>query len=191
MTYRAKLVIPAEEASRIDYLLSQMDGKMQSAVCKASYEVPFPNGYKAKVDLMVDFFSWAEGCLCNEKGETVCKTQSQNFLFDSWVFILDGACYMIDVTREDDLGTDLDNMGRTICSALRRMDIEFHVLGDSDIQKTIFVTSGLFTDHDFSISVPKEEWNKDLYTSVSQRLAKMLQNDSLKLSEEGFKTLIF
>ena len=74
MTYRAKLVIPAEEASRIDYLLSQMDGKMQSAVCKASYEVPFPNGYKAKVDLMVDFFSWAEGCLCNEKGETVCKT---------------------------------------------------------------------------------------------------------------------
>lgn len=57
MTYRAKLVIPAEEASRIDYLLSQMDGKMQSAVCKASYEVPFPNGYKAKVDLMVDFFS--------------------------------------------------------------------------------------------------------------------------------------
>lgn len=100
MTYRAKLVIPAEEASRIDYLLSQMDGKMQSAVCKASYEVPFPNGYKAKVDLMVDFFSWAEGCLCNEKGETVCKTQSQNFLFDSWVFILDGACYMIDVTRE-------------------------------------------------------------------------------------------
>ena len=70
MTYRAKLVIPAEEASRIDYLLSQMDGKMQSAVCKASYEVPFPNGYKAKVDLMVDFFSWAEGCLCNEKGET-------------------------------------------------------------------------------------------------------------------------
>lgn len=45
--------------------------------------------------------------------------------------------------------------------------------------------------YNFSISVPKEEWNKDPYTSVSQRLAKMLQNDSLKLSEEGFKTLIF
>lgn len=33
--------------------------------------------------------------------------------------------------------------------------------------------------------------DSDRYTSVSQRLAKMLQNDSLKLSEEGFKTLIF
>lgn len=191
MTYRAKLVIPVEEANRIDHCLSQIDGKTQSSVCKASYEVPFPNGYKAKFDLMVDFFSWAEGCLCNEKGEVVCQTQSQNFLFDTWVFILEGACYMIDVTREDDLETDMDNMSRMICSALRRMDIELQDIGDADDRKTIFVTSGLFTDHNFSIGVPKEEWHEDPYTSVSQKLAKMLQNDSLKLSEEGFKTLIF
>lgn len=191
MTYRAKLVIPAEEVNQIDHWLSQIDGKMQSSVCKVSYEVPFPNGYKAKVDLMVDFFSWAEGRLCNEKGEVVCQTQSQNFLFDTWVFILESACYMIDVAREDDWETDLDNMGRTICSALRRMDIELHTFGDADTQKTIFVTSGLFTDHYFSISVPKDEWDEDPYTSVSRRLAKMLLNDSLRLSEEGFRTLIF
>lgn len=191
MTYRAKLVIPAEEVNQIDHWLSQIDGKMQSSVCKVSYEVPFPNGYKAKVDLMVDFFSWAEGRLCNEKGEVVCQTQSQNFLFDPWVFILESACYMIDVAREDDLETDLDNMGRTICSALRRMDIELHAFGEADTQKTIFITSGLFTDHYFSISVPKDEWDEYPYTSVSRRLAKMLLNDSLRLSEEGFRTLIF
>lgn len=114
MTYRAKLVIPAEEVNQIDHWLSQIDGKMQSSVCKVSYEVPFPNGYKAKVDLMVDFFSWAEGRLCNEKGEVVCQTQSQNFLFDTWVFILESACYMIDVAREDDWETDLDNIGPSV-----------------------------------------------------------------------------
>ena len=191
MTYRAKLVIPVEEATQIDHWLSNVGGKKESTVCKASYEVPFPNGYKAKVYLMADLFSWTEGCLCNEKGEVINKTQSQHFLFDTWVFILDGACYMVDITREDDLETDLDNIARTICAALRRMDIEVQDIGDGDSQKTIFFTSGLFTDHEFSMGVPKEEWDDDPYTSVSRRLAKMLQNDSLKFSEEGFRSLVF
>ena len=71
------------------------------------------------------------------------------------------------------------------------MDIEVQDIGDGDSQKTIFVTSGLFTDHEFSMGVPKEEWDDDPYTSVSRRLAKMLQNDSLKFSEEGFRSLVF
>lgn len=41
------------------------------------------------------------------------------------------------------------------------------------------------------MGVPKEEWDDDPYTSVSRRLAKMLQNDSLKFSEEGFRSLVF
>lgn len=51
--------------------------------------------------------------------------------------------------------------------------------------------SGQLTDHEFSMGVPKEEWDDDPYTSVSRRLAKMLQNDSLKFSEEGFRSLVF
>lgn len=191
MTYRAKLVIPVEEATQIDHWLSNVGGKKESTVCKASYEVPFPNGYKAKVYLMADLFSWTEGCLCNEKGEVINKTQSQNFLFDTWVFILDGACYMVDITREDDLETDLDNIARTICAALRRMDIEDQDIGDGDSQKTIFVTSGLSPTMSSQWACRKRSGTMTHIPAVSRRLAKMLQNDSLKFSEEGFRSLVF
>ena len=36
MTYRAKLVIPVEEATQIDHWLSNVGGKKESTVCKAS-----------------------------------------------------------------------------------------------------------------------------------------------------------
>lgn len=191
MIYRAKLVIPEKDAERADRLMDSIKGIAGIPICELSYKVEFPNGYKAQVELWTDAFSWTELKLFNKQGYLVCRTQPQNYLFSPWTFTLDENTYMIDIIREDDSITDISNVARAICSAIYRMDIEFQDTGKSNGRISIFVSTGLFTDFQFSIRVPEKEWEADPYTSMSMRLAKLLWNGTLKLSDEGFKTLIF
>lgn len=191
MIYRAKVVLSKEEAERSDRLMESIKNGDSIPSCELSCEVMFPNKYKAKVELWTDIFSWTEVKLFNKQGYLVCRTQPLNYLFSPYTFTIDGNTYMIDVVREDDSMTDLYNTARAICSGIHCMDIEIQDIGESNGLKSIFVSSRLFTDFQFSIGVLKKDWEADAYTSVSMKLARMIQNGILKFSDEAFRTLIF